>query len=215
MDEEAAVDTAAETAAETAADGAAQTGTILGAGNAAGKADENSGKAGENTQADEQTQAPAVEYDFKDAVPEGMEYDEESAKAFAGVAKEMGFTKEQASKLAGYGMTYAGNMVRAAQQQAEQQRIDTIKSWGESAKQALGSDFQSTVRKAGIGIEALSAKIPGLREAFNETGAGNRVEMIRLMAIVGDLVGEDYGHDGSAGGGEPTIYNNTDFSLYK
>ena len=49
---------------------------------------------------------------------------------------------------------------------------------------------------------------------LNETGAGNRVEMIRLMAAIGDLIGEDGGDRNGSGGTEKSIYPNTDFKKY-
>ena len=49
---------------------------------------------------------------------------------------------------------------------------------------------------------------------LNETGAGNRVEMIRLMAAIGDLIGEDGGERNGSGGVEKSIYPNTDFNKY-
>ena len=50
---------------------------------------------------------------------------------------------------------------------------------------------------------------------MNETGAGNRIEVIRAMAVLGELIGEDRGHgvDGSAARDAP-IYGNTNFNLY-
>ncbi len=150
-------------------------------------------------------------YDFKAIVPDGMEYDESSAKAFGDIAKSCGLTQEQASKVAGYGFQYMQKGVDAAMNTIAQRQ----QQWGEQARTQLGNQFDATVAKAATGIDALSAKIPGIREALNETGAGNRIEMIQLMAAVGELVGEDTGHDGRTGGQEKSIYPNTDFGLYK
>ena len=151
------------------------------------------------------------QYDFRDAVPDGMEYDEAGAKAFSEVAKECGLTQEQASKLASYGMEYMKNGVGAYQAAQAAQR----NKWADDARTELAGDFNSTVAKCGAAINTLSQKIPGLREAFNETGAGNRIEMIRMMSAVSDLIEEDRGHGANGGAArDRPIYGNTDFNIY-
>jgi hypothetical protein len=150
-------------------------------------------------------------YDFTNVVPEGMEYDAQTAQAFGNVARECGLTQDQASKVAAYGMQYMQEGVKAAMQQITATHIQ----WGEDAKAQLGADFDKTVAKAAVGIDRVSQQIPGLREMFNETGVGNRVEMIRFMAAVGELVGEDNGHGVPGYGGEKSLYPNTNFDRYK
>ncbi|BEU87451.1 hypothetical protein TAMA11512_09150 [Selenomonas sp. TAMA-11512] len=149
-------------------------------------------------------------YDFKGIVPEGMEYDEESAAAFGEIAKKVGLSQEQASEIASYGIQYMRQGVEAAMQAIDAQRT----SWAEDARKELGGAFQDTVAKAAAGRDALATKIPGLVNMLNETGAGNRIEMIRLMAAVGELVGEDGGDRNGAAGTEKSIYPNTDFKKY-
>lgn len=148
-------------------------------------------------------------YDFKSIVPDGMDYDEASAAAFGEVAKKAGLSQEQASTVAAYGMQYMQQGVDAAMQAIH----ETRSAWAEEARTALGGDFEAQVAKAAAGRDALSAKIPGLVDMLNETGAGNRIEMIRLMAAVSELVGEDGAATGAAGG-ETSIYPNTDFRKY-
>ena len=148
-------------------------------------------------------------YDFKSIVPDGMDYDEASAAAFGEVAKKAGLSQEQASTIAAYGMQYMQQGVDAAVQAMH----ETRSAWAEEARTALGGDFDAQVAKAAAGRDALSAKIPGLVDMLNETGAGNRIEMIRLMAAVSELVGEDGAATGAAGG-ETSIYPNTDFRKY-
>ena len=59
--------------------------------------------------------------------------------------------------------------------------------------------------------------MPGIREALNVTGAGNRIEFIHAFAMLGKLVQEDPGK-GNAGNAVKDIfaqrYPNTDFSKY-
>ena len=149
-------------------------------------------------------------YDFKGIVPEGMTYDEQSAAAFGDVAKKAGLSQEQAAAIASYGMQYMQQGVDAAMKAVE----DTQAGWAQEARDALGGQFDAVVAKAAAGRDALAAKVPGLTQMLNETGAGNRVEMIRLMAAVGDLVGEDGGLRGAQAGAGKSIYPNTDFKRY-
>lgn len=149
-------------------------------------------------------------YDFKGIVPEGMTYDEQSAAAFGDVAKKAGLSQEQAAAIASYGMQYMQQGVDAAMKAVQ----DTQAGWAQEARDALGGQFDAVVAKAAAGRDALAAKVPGLTQMLNETGAGNRVEMIRLMAAVGELVGEDGGLRGAQAGAEKSIYPNTDFKRY-
>ncbi len=151
-------------------------------------------------------------YDFKSVVPEGMEYDQEQADAFASIAKELKLSTEQASKLAAYGMNYAGSMTQLAQRA----RQNEIAGWGQETRQELGIDFDSTLQKAGAGLEAMEKAIPNLREALNYTGAGNRIEFIRMLAFAGDLTKEDTfkGFGANSGATRSSLYGNTNFGIY-
>lgn len=149
-------------------------------------------------------------YDFKAIVPEGMDYDEEAAAAFGEVAKKAGLSQEQAGTIASYGMQYMQQGVDAAMQAV----LETQSAWADAARTELGGQFEATVARAAAARDALATKVPGLTAMLNETGAGNRIEMIRLMAAVGELIGEDGGVRGGAAGAEKSIYPNTDFSRY-
>jgi hypothetical protein len=156
--------------------------------------------------------APAPEtYDFSQLVPEGQEYDFKVAQEFGGIARECGLSQEQASKIAQYGMQYMQNGVQAAMQQV----AATQQKWGEDAKAQVGADFEKTVSRAAVGINRLEKTVPGLRQVLNETGAGNRVEMIQLMAAIGDMLGEDNGHGVPGYTGEKSLYPNTNFGQYR
>lgn len=154
----------------------------------------------------------AVDYDFKSVVPEGMEYDQEQAEAFASIAKDLKLSGEQASKLAAYGMNYAGQMTSLIQQA----KANEIAGWAEESKKELGIDFDSTMQKAGAGLEALEKAIPNIRQALQYTGAGNRIEFIRAMAFVGELTKEDSfrGFGANSGAVRSSLYGNTNFGLY-
>jgi len=200
-------------AQDAAIGGTDRTADVGGAQEASANATETSANAEEKTANTQEKAAESVPeaYDFHDAVPEGMEYDEASAKAFGALAKECGLTQTQASKLAAYGMEYMKNGVGAFQQAQMAQRAQ----WEKDAKTELGGDYDATVAKCGVAVDTLQQRVPGLREAMNETGAGNRVEVIRAMAVLGELIGEDRGH-GAAGtpAKDAPIYGNTNFAQY-
>ena len=189
------------------AGGSQQGTTILGG---TGQQAEPQGQEGEGQQEEGAPTGAPEAYDFKSIVPEGMEYDESQAQAFGEIARKAGLSQEQASSIASYGMQYMQQGVNMAMQQIAAER----QQWGEQARQELGANFDATVAKAAVGIDRLEQKVPGLRDIFDKTGAGNRIEMIRLMAAVGDLVGEDGGHSGYTAGGAKSVYPNTNFSLY-
>lgn len=150
-------------------------------------------------------------YDFSGIVPDGYEYDQQAAQEYGNIARECGLSQEQASKIAQYGMQFMQNGVNAAMQQI----AATQAKWGEEAKAALGADFDKTVSRAAVGINRLERSVPNLRQVLNETGAGNRIEMIQMLAAIGDLVGEDGGHGVPGYGGEKSLYPNTNFGQYK
>lgn len=158
----------------------------------------------------EQSAGVPEDYDFKGIVPEGMDYDEKSAAAFGEIAKKAGLSQEQASTIAAYGMQYMQQGVDAAVQAIR----ETQEGWAQEARTQLGGQFDATVAKAAAARNALAEKIPGLTAMLNETGAGNRIEMIRLMAAFGDLIGEDGGDRSGGAGVEKSIYPNTDFKKY-
>ena len=149
-------------------------------------------------------------YDFKAALPPGMDYDEKAAAAFGEVARKAGLSQEQAGAVAAYGLQYMQEGVDAAMQAV----LETQSAWADAARTELGGQFEATVARAAAARDALSTKVPGLSAMLNETGAGNRIEMIRLMAAVGELIGEDGGVRGGNAGQEKSIYPNTDFSRY-
>lgn len=205
--------------AEEAAEAETETGTEAAAGTETTAGNESEGEKTNETLLGKETETLAKntantgEYDFKSYVPSGMEYDADKAQEFSALAKEIGLNKEQAEKLAAYGMNYMQGGVNAFREA----KMNEIKSWGEAAKNTLGVDYEKVVDKAAKGIEALEAQLPGLRKALNETGAGNRIEIIRMAAIVGDLVSEDTfkGFGAMATGhGQDDLYGNTDFSKY-
>ena len=161
-------------------------------------------------------QVAPEKYDFAEAL-KGMELDEEEANAFSELAREMNLTNEQANKMATYGFDFASKVLGAV----EAQRNAEIEGWGAAAKQTLGADFDKTVQLCGAGVEALEKTMPGIREALNLTGAGNRVEIIQAFAELGKYLQQDPGkgtdgqHMGADKSDPASRYPNTQWDKYK
>lgn len=158
-----------------------------------------------------------VTYDFsKVEMPEGYEFNDEDGKLFIDVIKDMGLSNEQAGSIVKFGAEYGKRLVDGVVKDYE----DTVRGWGETAKQELGADFD---RQVALAVTARD-KFPGLREALEESGAGNRVEVIRALAKLGELLSSDPGmvktEGSNVSGVNPmnnakVLYPNTDFSRYR
>ena len=169
----------------------------------------------------QQPQNPAaanpVTYDFSGVqLPEGYTLSEEESKQFVDVIKDMGLNNEQAGALVKYGTEYGKRLVDAVVKEHD----DMIKEWGEKAKTELGAELQKHLSYAAVARD----KFPGLKEALDESGAGNRVEVIRAMAKLGEYLSSDPGMVPNAGtqrtnvdpmNDAKTLYPNTDFSKYR
>lgn len=161
-------------------------------------------------------QVAPEKYDFTESL-KGMALDEEEANAFSELAREMNLTNEQANKMASYGFDFASKVLGAV----EAQRNTEIAGWGEAAKQTLGADFDKTVQLCGVGVEAMEKTLPGIREALNITGAGNRVEIIQAFAELGKYLQQDPGkgvdgqHMGADKSDPASRYPNTQWDRYK
>ena len=164
----------------------------------------------QNNQSNQQNTTPES-YDFAAIIPEGMQADEQATQEFSAIAKKCGLSQEQASEIAKYGIGFSQRAIEQINQGYSQKVAD----WGKQTQQELGNDYQSVVSNAGKGIEALEKQIPGLRNALNETGVGNRVELVKAFSLLGQLVSEDSfrGFSGIVPQRD-SIYKNTDFSNY-
>ena len=147
----------------------------------------------------QQDPAPAAgapeSYDFKGTIPEGVEVDEALTKGFSDIARGMNLTNEQANQMAAFGFQYGQQIADAVRNQYNAE----VTRWGEEAKQQLGADFEKVMSTAGAGLEAVEKVVPNIRQALNETGAGNRIEVIRAMEMLGQLVQADPGKMINAG----------------
>lgn len=153
-----------------------------------------------------------INYDFSGVIPEGWQIDEQMTNSFAEIARGCNLNQEQAAQMADFGIKYAQNIASQVQAEHEAQ----VQEWGKTAQQELGADFQKVVSQAGKGIEALEKQIPNLRQFLNETGVGNRIEAIRILSFIGDMVSEDSSRiEGNGVPQQSSPYPNTNFDLYK
>ena len=152
-----------------------------------------------DTTAEKSPQVPAgapEQYDFKATIPDGMDMDEAITKEYSDIARSLNMTNEQANQVAAFGIRYGQQIADTVRSQYNAE----VKAWGEAAKAEMGAKFESTMSTAGAGIEAVEKVVPGIRKALNETGAGNRIEVIRAFEMLGQLVQADPGKMVNAGG---------------
>lgn len=153
----------------------------------------------QNPQPQPAAQGAPDQYDFKASIPEGMEIDAALTKDFSDIARGMNLTNEQANQMAQFGFKYGQQIAEAVQNQYNAE----VTRWGEAAKAELGANFEKVMSAAGAGIEAVEKVVPGIRKALNETGAGNRIEVIRAFEMFGLKVREDPGMVNVNGSGQP------------
>lgn len=125
-------------------------------------------------------------YDLK--MPEGVEVDQAMLDQFAPTFKELGLTTKQAQAL-------ADKFIEAQNTRGEAQAqswAKTIGDWVDRAKadpEIGGAKWDATVKDASGIVKRFGND--ALREYLNASGAGNHPEMIRFMAKVGAMIGED------------------------
>jgi hypothetical protein len=131
--------------------------------------------------------AEAAEYtDFE--VPKGVTLDADMLSEFVADAKERGLTQEQAQK----DIDRAVALLTKQQDALTQSILDTRKAWEDAtrADNDIGGDaLEENLGFAKTALETFGT--PALVEVLNQTGFGNHPEFIRLLARVGDALGED------------------------
>lgn len=129
------------------------------------------------------------EYDFTQAMPEGMEMDQGLAEAVTPVFKDLGLTQDQAVALT---EAYAGHIQTMADQQA-QQINDMVAGWVDTAK--ADKEIGHAAWKESVDSANKVIREFGTPELVNDVlvqqGMGNHPEVIRLLARIGKAVGDD------------------------
>lgn len=161
--------------------------------------------------------AAPVSYDFKDSVGQyskEFEWSDKDNEKFVGLIKDMNLSNEQANNILKYGMEWGKGIIGQISDQIMSER----KSWGDDAIAQLGAEKDSTLALVGSAVSHIEKTIPGIRQALDETGAGNRIELIRAFALVGKMLQSDPGKAAAVGaqGAKATenLYPNTDFGKY-
>lgn len=121
-------------------------------------------------------------------MPEGVEVDQELLDELSPEFKAAGLTGKQAQALTDKFI---------AKQQARMKAqgegwAKTVSGWVDEAKkdpEIGGAKWDGTVKSASGVVNKYGT--PGLKEYLNASGGGNHPEMIRFMATVGALIGED------------------------
>jgi len=128
------------------------------------------------------------QYEFK--MPEGMEeaLDEDTAKEFSEVAKELGLTQDQAQKVVD---VQVGLMNRIGEKlQGEWSTLqEEWRADAKSDKEFGGEKFQENLGYAVKAIDTFGSE--ALKEALEVTGMGNHPELVRFCISVGKMIGED------------------------
>lgn len=169
-------------------------------------------QAGNETEESKSEEGASQAYDFKPLFGEG-DFDEGTANALGDVCRELNLNQEQANKIAQLGIDYHDNIINAAVN--EQEKI--VNGWAEETKEKLGSKFNETMGNYGKALHYLERTSPNIRQIFNDTGAGNRIEVVQAMALLGSLLSEDKGVGANTGGSNSSsnLYPNTDWSRYR
>lgn len=139
--------------------------------------------------------APVIPEAYDLTAPEGMTIDADLLTEATPIFKELGLTNEAASKV----LPLAQSLIAKTQEATVQQFIDQgnqqRKAWLDEAKadpEIGGNKWDATLHTAGRGLDALGyGEGSALRTLLNETGLGNHLEMIKAMAKIGGMVGED------------------------
>lgn len=172
----------AEIATKAVAEGGEQTGTPeeIAAKVAEAKA------AAEKSESEEKVGAPEAYEDF--TFPEGMEVDKASLEIFIPLAKEFDLSQENAQKLIDFD-------TKREQARVEAQRVQWEKTndeWREEAK--ADPEFGKANLQASLGnVKTFLDKFATVefRQMLDDTGMGNRLEVLRMFATVGKAMSND------------------------
>lgn len=121
-------------------------------------------------------------------MPEGIELDTALLDALGPTFKELNLSNGHAQALADKFI----EAQRAKSEQATAQWAETINGWADKAKadpEMGGGKWDKTLASAISARDRFGS--PALNEYLEASGAGNHPEVIRFMAKVGSMIGED------------------------
>jgi len=160
-----------------------------------GKAKESEAGDDAGDDAPAEADAPVVPEAYDLTAPEGMTIDPALLEEATPIFKEIGLSNEAANKV----LPLAQSLMTKSHEAAVQSMIDAgaqqRKAWLDEAKadpEIGGAKWDATLHSAAKALDALGyPEGAPFRAALTETGFGNHPEMIRVMAKVGAMVGED------------------------
>lgn len=180
--------------------GDVDTSTVLGGATTEGAEgdDSLSGGNGSDTQegAEGKTaETPVVPEAYELSAPEGFTIDPALMEAVTPDFKEAGLTNDQAQKL----MPAAIKFAESLKKQGEQQLIGSVMAertaWAEEAKadpDIGGAKWDQTLAMSAKALDALPENVgKPLRSLLNDSGLGNKREMIAAMSFFGRAISED------------------------
>lgn len=146
-------------------------------------------KEGEEPEGTEpEAKGPPDEYVF--AAPEGVTLDPAAVEVFTPVAKELGFTQEQAQRVV--------DVYAQLRQQEAEATVALRDQWARQVvadKELGGAKMVQQVEAANKVLKQFGT--PGLNEVLQATGLCNHPEMVRLLARVGAEFADDTHTTGS------------------
>ncbi|HTE38632.1 MAG TPA: hypothetical protein VK630_19005 [Reyranella sp.] len=155
---------------------------------------------------------PAAPIQYQDfTLPKGVEVDGDTLSAAKSLFAEQRLPQEQAQKLVDL---YVARANAAAERNVAAWR-DTQEKWAGEVKadpDIGGPRFPASVAAASRAIEW--ARVPGLKEALDMTGAGNNPAIVKAFVRFGQALAEDRFTAGNVGTSDQRsiaerLYNNT------
>lgn len=139
-----------------------------------------------------EAEAPAVEAeavaeaaDYTDfELPEGVEVDASALDAAKPLFKELGLDQAGAQKLVEFYASKLGEVAGTISAQAEALTAE----WQGQIKQDWGAKYDANLS---VAAKAVQLGGPELRDALNETGAGNHPAIIKFFHQIGSTISED------------------------
>lgn len=126
-------------------------------------------------------------------VPEGMELDDETCEALAGVCKDLGLSQKSFATI----INKVGPVLQAQDNKAiDEFRNNNLKQFA-ADKELGGAKAKESIRLATTAYEKYCS--PALRELFRETGLNTHPDMIKMFYGLAQAISEDTTPRGNGG----------------
>lgn len=158
------------------------------------QADEGKSDNPEDVKADKPSDDTVPEnYDFSAVqLPEGMEFDKDLTKEFAGIAKDMGLSQDKADKLMGMGVKLSSKLqenFEAAIKESQQNQIKAYKTMLNTDPEIGGANLQKVLTEANVAYDTfVSDEAASLLE---QTGLNNHPAIVKVFREIGKQLKND------------------------